>query len=82
MDPHRFMLEKVPERLGLSDNYRVLPVGVMFEIIGDEIGTLRAESDLGGKEFFFDAFETCGRFLFVGDGLLKPVPAWYSPLRR
>jgi hypothetical protein len=62
------MLEKVPERLGLLDNYGVLPVGVMFEIIGDEIGPLRAESDLGSEEFPFDAFETCGRFLFVGDG--------------
>jgi len=68
MDPHRFMLEKVPERLGLSDNYGVLPVGVTFEIIGDEIGPLRAESDLGGEEFPFNAFETCGRFLFISDG--------------
>ena len=56
------------ERLGLSDNYGVLPVGVMFEIIGDEIGPLRAESNLGGKKLPFDAFETCGRFLFISDG--------------
>jgi hypothetical protein len=40
----------------------------MFEIIGDEIGTLRAESDLGDEKFLFDAFETCGRFLFFIDG--------------
>ena len=58
----------MPERLRLSDNYGVLPVGVMFEIIGDEIGPLRAESDLGGEKFPFDAFKTRGRFLFVGDG--------------